>query len=196
MCSQRRNRSSASTVQRRQRSVLHRNVPSRSDRQPPLPPTPSDRLLLKAWAFRGLGLVLVQRDDGLAGEVWDRDRLEVIVVFGTVSEASAIRRLEQRAASLRPSLKLDTAPFSRRQRQLIDSAGQSWVVTEGISAQWNWAQGAAGLRDRALLFESDHAHCRLANYPRNWDELSDAELEALIGRAECTWRRRGTPDAV
>ena len=149
------------------------------------------RVPLKAWAFRGLGLLLVQTEAGLEGEIWDGADLQVVMKLGAATEATAIARMQHRAGALRSASRFDPTQPSGRQRNFIDSGGRPWVVSERVSARWNWGQEAVGLRDRALFFEADDEHCRLTKYPANWDELSDAELEVMLGRAECTWRRRG-----
>ena len=150
------------------------------------------RAPLKAWAFRGLGLMLVETGTGLEGEIWEGDVLQVVLKIGSATEKAATERLQLRAADLRPLPSIHMAPPSPRQRSFVDRAGRAWQVSEAMSARWNWAQVGDSLRDRALLFDSDDIHCRLSKYPPNWDELPDYELESLIGRAECTWRRRGT----
>ena len=152
---------------------------------------PDSRVPLKAWAFRGLGLILVQTDAGLEGEIWDGADLQVVMKLGSTTEATAIARLQHRAGALRSPSRLDPQP-SGRQRNFIDAGGRPWLVSERVSARWNWGQEAVGLRDRALFFEAENEHCRLTNYPANWDMLSDDELEAMLGRAECTWRRRAS----
>ena len=89
----------------------------------------------------------------------------------------------------KPAVSLNPGPPSQRQRTFVDRAGRAWQVSEAVSARWNWGIEADALRDRALLFDSADEHCRLTKYAANWDALSDEELERLLGRAECTWRR-------
>ena len=65
-------------------------------------------------------------------------------------------------------------PARTRPIGIVDRRGISWWVTERDTRH-----DPGSPADRCLIFANDSVIRRVWNYPRDWDRLSDAELDAL-----------------
>ena len=71
-------------------------------------------------------------------------------------------------------------------RLFVDSAGVEWEVYDESRWSITWAldwEYPPQVDNPGLLFDSSLGRRRVFPCPRNWQSLSDAELEVLLARA-------------
>ena len=114
---------------------------------------------------------------------------------GSRSRAAA----PERRGADSPASPSSAAPEEASMRELTDSTGRRWRVWAVSRAQMSRRAGAEAYmgeyKEGWLAFESvaGDERRRLPHYPEVWQELSDAELERLLAKAEVARGRKTTP---
>ena len=71
--------------------------------------------------------------------------------------------------------RLETDRRDVRTRVVVDGQGNEWAVHE-VETPQPWAHG-----ERCLIFSSSSIVRRIWSFPRNWNEMSSAQLLELVG---------------